>query len=67
MHVRAQVLRDIRPDGFTYPVGGSDTVGTRCSAVGVSGNQTITVVNNTCMNDPSSFNFAALYAFAWRH
>jgi len=67
MHVRAQVLKDIRPDGFTYPVGGSDTVGTSCNAASVSGSQTITVVNNTCMNDPSSFNFAALYAFAWRH
>jgi hypothetical protein len=39
----------------------------RCKAVGVSGNRTVTVVNNTCMTDPSLLNFAALYAFAWRH
>jgi hypothetical protein len=67
MHIRAQVLQDIRPDGFTYSAGGKDTMGTRCKAAGVHGNQTVTVVNNTCMTDPSPLNFAALYAFAWRH
>lgn len=67
MHIRAQVLKDIRPDGFTYSITGKDTVATRCKAAGVSGKATVTVVNNTCMTDPSSFNFAALYAFAWRH
>lgn len=67
MHIRAQVLKDIRPDDFTYSVSGKDTVATRCKAARVNGNQTVTVVNNTCMTDPSAFNFAALYAFAWRH
>lgn len=67
MHVRAQVLKDIRPDGSKYSVSSKDTVGARCKAAGVKGNQTVTVVNNTCMTDPSPVNFAALYDFAWRH
>jgi hypothetical protein len=67
MHVRAQVLKDIRPDGYSYSVSGKDTVGTRCKAAGQNGNKTVTVVNNVCMTDPSAFNFATLYAFSWRH
>ena len=27
MHVRSQVLKDIRADGFSYSVNGNDTVG----------------------------------------
>ena len=67
MHIRAQVLKDIRPDGYAYSVGGRDTVATRCKAVRVHGRETIAVVNNTCMTDANPLNFAALYQFAWRH
>jgi hypothetical protein len=67
MHLRAQIMKDYRPDGYGYPVNGKDSVAKRCKAAGIAGNRTITVVNNTCMADPSQFNFAAMYAFAWRH
>jgi hypothetical protein len=67
MHLRAQVLKDIRPDGSTYSVTGKDSVGVRCKAAGLGGNRTVTTVNNVCMADPSSFNFAAFYNFVWRH
>jgi hypothetical protein len=67
MHVRGQVLKDIRPDGFTYSVTGADSVAKGCKAAGVKSHATVAVVNNTCMTDQSAFNFAALYAFAWRH
>jgi hypothetical protein len=67
MHVRAQVLKDLRPDGFKYSVTGQDTVAKRCKANGANGKQTITVVNNTCMQAPGPLNFAALYAFGWKH
>jgi hypothetical protein len=67
MHIRAQVHKDIRPDGFSYSVSGKDTVAKRCKSAGLSGNRTVTEVNITCMTDPNPLNFAALYAFAWRH
>jgi hypothetical protein len=67
--VHESALRDLRPepDGFKYSVSGQDTVAKRCKAAGQNGQQTVTVVNNTCMTDPYQYNFAAMYAFIWRH
>jgi hypothetical protein len=48
-------------------VAGKDTVAQRCKAAGVSGKTNLTEVNNTCMRDPSPFNFAAFFIFNWRH
>lgn len=67
MHIRSQILKDIRPDGLTYSVTGSDTVAARCKSAGVKSSATVTVVNNTCMKDTSTFNFAGLYSFSWKH
>ena len=68
MHVRLQMHWDLRPDATNkFPVTGKDTVATRCKAAGVSGQANVTVVNNTCMNDPGPFNFAGMYTFLVRH
>jgi hypothetical protein len=50
-----------------YPVTGNDTVAKRCKAASVKSSATVWVVNNTCMQDPSPDNFAALYSFTWTH
>jgi hypothetical protein len=68
MHIRAQVLADLRANATNnYSVNGTDTVGKRCKAAKVNPSATVTVVNNTCMTDPSPTNFAALYTFLVNH
>jgi hypothetical protein len=68
MHIRAQILSDLRPNATNkYPVNGKDTVNTRCKAARVNSSAIVTVVNNTCMTDPSPLNFAAMYTFVVKH
>jgi len=68
MHIRAQVLADLRTNATNkYPVNGTDTVAKQCKSAKVNASATVTVVNNTCMKDPSPTNFAALYTFLVNH
>jgi hypothetical protein len=66
-HPRAQVLKDLRPDGSKYQINGSGPVAQGCKAANIKGQATVTEVNISCMGNPSPFGFSDLYAFAWRH
>lgn len=67
LRMRAQVLKDMRPDGALYTVADGDTVTQACQAAGVSGSATVTTVNTTCMHAVGAFKFDSLYSFDWQH
>jgi len=66
-HPRAQLLKDIRPDGSKYSLSGSDSVGNSCKRAKVNGQANVTTVTITCVGNPRPLGFSDLYAFAWRH
>jgi hypothetical protein len=67
MRLRAQVLKDLRPDGDPYPITEGDTVTVACHAANVLSDTNVTTVNRTCMQYVGAFKFDSLYAFTWAH
>lgn len=67
LRLRAQVLKDLRPDGALYTVSEGDTVSSACEAAGILSAATVASVNTNCMHYVGPFKFDSLYQFTWAH